>query len=126
MVLPAKEIEYKNVWGVKTKVNVMDIKEICAEKIRAANDRIRYRDFYDLHLLFEYFKFDLEEIIELMKKKEVRKTISQKNIFNNWKLARQEKEIELGRIYYAENITDLMIENLIGKLKVSLNPAGEK
>ena len=118
VILPAKEIEYKNVWGVKTKVKVMDVKEICAEKIRAANDRIRYRDFYDLCLLFKYFKFDLGEIIELMNKKEVRKNISQENIFNNWKLARKEKEVESGRIYYFENVTDLMIENLIGELKV--------
>lgn len=126
VVLPAKEVEYKNVWGIKTKVKVMDIKEICAEKIRAANDRIRYRDFYDLYLLFEYFKFDLEEIIEIMKKKEIRKTISQKNILNNWKLARKEREIESGRIYYSENVTGLMIENIIGKLKVNLSPAGAK
>src|SRR4030043_1159452 len=46
VVLPAHDLKYRNVWGIETKVRVMDIKEICAEKIRAANDRIRYRDFY--------------------------------------------------------------------------------
>lgn len=30
---------------------VMDIREMCAEKIRAANERARYRDFYDLYML---------------------------------------------------------------------------
>lgn len=48
VVLPAKAMLYKNVWKVETRVNIMDVKEICAEKIRATSDRARYRDFYDL------------------------------------------------------------------------------
>ena len=75
MVLPAKAVLYKNVWKIETKVNIMDIKEICAEKIRATSDRARYRDFYDLVLLFESFEFDIEEMTELVKQKEIRKSI---------------------------------------------------
>lgn len=54
VVLPAKEMEYKNVWGLDVKVKVMDIKEICAEKIRAMSDRSRYRDFYDFYQILRH------------------------------------------------------------------------
>lgn len=58
VLLPAKEMEYKNVWGVDIKVRVMDIKEICSEKIRAMSDRARYRDFYDYYLIMKHFSFN--------------------------------------------------------------------
>lgn len=69
VVLPIKTLPYKNVWKVETKVNVMDVREICAEKIRAASGRARYRDFYDLVLLFDAIKFDIKEIVDLIKQK---------------------------------------------------------
>ena len=47
IILPPLKLDYKNIYGVKTKVRVMDIREIAAEKIRAMNDRARYRDYYD-------------------------------------------------------------------------------
>lgn len=120
VVMSARKLTYKNAWGIDTKVSIMDIKEICAEKIRTTNDRRRYRDFYDLYLLFKYFKFDLKEIIELMKQKEIIKTITQGNIFNNWEIVLKESETELGRIYYSENVTNNMIEDMISKLKINL------
>ena len=85
VVLPARILAYKNAWNVETKVNVMDIKEICAEKIRAASERARYRDFYDLKLLFDTARFDIGEIAELIGRKESRKLITQDSIFSNWK-----------------------------------------
>jgi len=122
VVLPAKELVYKNAWGIKTKVKTMDLKEICAEKIRAASDRAIYRDFYDLVLLFDNFKFNIEEIVELIKQKEIRKPITQDSILNNWKRARQEKEDGLARIYYSKEITDYSVEELIEKLEIKLMP----
>src|SRR5260221_13385561 len=47
VVLPAVETTYTNVWQVPVTVMTMDIREICAEKMRAASTRARYRDFYD-------------------------------------------------------------------------------
>lgn len=44
-------MDYHNAFGVKTKVRVMDIREIAAEKMRAMNDRVRYRDFYDFTMI---------------------------------------------------------------------------
>lgn len=120
VVLPAKAVLYKNAWKIETKVNIMDVKEICAEKIRATSDRARYRDFYDLVLLSESFKFDIEEIIGLVKQKEIRKPITQDSIMNNWKVAKKEKEGELSRIYYARDINNKNIEGLIQNLKINI------
>ena len=120
VVLPVRVLFYKNVWRIETKVNIMDVKEVCAEKIRAASDRARYRDFYDLVLLFESFKFDVEEITGLVKRKEIRKPIAQNSIMNNWKVAKKEREEELSRIYYARNINDKEIEEVIQTLKVNI------
>ena len=121
VVLPAKIIPYRNAWKIKTNVSVMDIREICAEKIRAASDRARYRDFYDLVLLFGSFKFDISEITELIKKKEIRKPIKQESMLNNWKIAKKEKEEELSRIYYAREVSDADVEGLIQKLNIDVS-----
>lgn len=94
----------------------MDSKEVCAEKIRATSDRARYRDFYDLVLLFDNFKFDSKEIFELVKEKEIRKPIMQDSIMNNWQIVKKGKEEELSRIYYARDISDKEIERLIHNL----------
>jgi len=120
VVLPAKPVEYKNVWRVKTKVMVMDIKEIFAEKIRASSDRARYRDFYDLILLFNHFKFDINEISDLIRQKEIRKPINRDSIMNSWKIAKKEKDKELDRIYYAGDVTDKEVELFISKIKVKV------
>lgn len=116
VLLPAKAVLYKNAWKIETKVNIMDSKEVCAEKIRVTSDRARYRDFYDLVLLFDNFKFDSKEIFELVKEKEIRKPIMQDSIMNNWQIVKKGKEEELSRIYYARDINDKEIERLIHNL----------
>jgi len=119
VVLPAKTLLYKNAWNINAHVEVMDIKEICAEKIRAASDRARYRDFYDLFMLFETVKLNIEELAVLIRQKEIRKPITQDSIRNNWKIARQERENELSRIYYARDLSEADISELIEKLVVN-------
>ncbi len=109
VVLTPRELEYKNVYGVKTKVRVMDIREIAAEKIRAMNDRVRYRDFYDFVMIFLKFRLDLNEVVGLVGRKEIRKTISPKNILNNWELAKKDKNNESLGIYFTEELTDNQI-----------------
>lgn len=121
VVLPAKTIVYNNPWKLAAKVKVMDIREICAEKIRAANDRARYRDFYDLVLLFDNFKLDLNEIIKLIKQKEIRNPITQKSMRENWERAKKEKQAELSRIYYANDVADPQVKGLIEKIKINLS-----
>lgn len=118
VVLPAPALSYNNAWNIKTKVKVMDIKEICAEKIRATSDRARYRDFYDLVLLLERFKFELKEIKDLIAKKEIRKPITQASILRNWSIAKEEKKQEIGSIYYSGDVSESSIEKLTERLKL--------
>ena len=116
VVLPPQDMDYINEYGIITQARVMDIREIAAEKIRAMNDRIRYRDFYDFTMIFLKLKLDLEEVIELVKRKEVRKNISSKNILSNWELAKKDKINELSAIYFAEELADEQILEQLKKL----------
>ncbi len=118
VVLPAKTLSYKNAWKVSTKVNVMDAREICAEKIRATAERARYRDFYDLFLLLRKFKFELQEIKDLIGQKEIRKPITNHAIAANWLVARKERQQELGRIYYAGGVSDSDVGAMIERIKI--------
>ena len=120
VILSPLELEYKNVYGVKTKVRVMDIREIAAEKIRAMSDRARYRDFYDFVMIMRKLNIDADEVINLVRQKEIRKTISKKNILNNWQLAKQEKSGEAQRIYYYEEAADSEIKKMLQGLDIEV------
>jgi predicted nucleotidyltransferase component of viral defense system len=106
IILPAKTLPYNNVWGVDVSVIVMDEREICAEKIRAMSDRPRFRDFFDFYLLMKKFHFDIEEILNLLRQKEIRKVISKESILANFKQATNNKQDELGLIFYKQDNFD--------------------
>ncbi len=116
VLLPPQTLVYRNVWGIDFTVAVMDIKEICAEKIRAISDRARYRDFYDIYLLLEKYKLDLDEVISYVRQKEIRKPITKVSVQTNWKVIATEKKREMGQIYYYKQVEDSQIEELIKKL----------
>lgn len=116
VLLPPQTLVYHNVWGVDFTVAVMDIKEICAEKIRAMSDRARYRDFYDIYLLLEKYKLNLDEIVSYVKQKEIRRPITKTSIQTNWKVIATEKEQEMSQIYYSKPVEDSQIEALIQSL----------
>ena len=90
VLLPVRRLPYRTVWGFEFPVKVMDIREICAEKIRAMSDRARYRDFYDMFLILEIHQPDLEEIIGYVRQKEIRHSISKTSIMKNWVITRAE------------------------------------
>lgn len=115
-MLPPQELEYKNEYGIKTKVRVMNIREITAEKIRAMSDRVRYRDFYDFAMIVKKLSINLSEILDLVRKKEIRGPISKQNILGNWELAKQEKQKDLSSIHYADELNDAEINNELNKL----------
>lgn len=117
VALPPIEMNYHNEYGIKTKVRVMDKREIAAEKIRAMNDRVRYRDFYDFSMIVLKIGVDLDEVLELVKQKEIRKTISPRNILGNWKLAKQDKQDEYLRVRFTEELADEIIEKQIRRLR---------
>ncbi len=104
VVLPAVQKEYKNAWGMNFSVNVMDPVEICAEKLRACNDRFRYRDYYDLYMMVKTLHINLEDAISLIPKKEIRKPFSKKNITENLKFALNEMSEEGDTVTYEKDI----------------------
>jgi predicted nucleotidyltransferase component of viral defense system len=116
VLLTPKLIKYHNVWGLDFKVRVMDVLEICAEKIRAMSDRARYRDFYDFFLLLETQDINLDEVIAYVGRKEIRKPITKVNIYSNWRAVGTQKAVEMGQIHYSQPVEDAQIENSIEKL----------
>lgn len=120
VVLPPQTLVYHNVWGLELSVNVMDIREICAEKIRAMSDRARYRDFYDMFLALDTYNINLEEVVELVKKKEIRQSITKAaNIEKNWQIVLTQKKKEMGQIYYSRQVEDAVIKKMIRSLPLA-------
>ncbi|MCK4817391.1 nucleotidyl transferase AbiEii/AbiGii toxin family protein [bacterium] len=119
VLLPTKQLPYRSVWGIDFNVRVMDIREICAEKIRAMSDRARYRDFYDLFLLLENHQLDLQEVIGYIRQKEIRRTISKISILTNWKITGSQKEAEMKNIFYSRLVEDRHIEAMITGLPLN-------
>lgn len=120
VVLEPVKMDYENLYGVKTKVRVMDVREITAEKIRAMSDRIRYRDFYDFGMIMKKLSINIDEVIYLVKKKEIRFPISKKKILENFNLAKQEKQNDISNIYYSEEIGNKEIEKELFKLNFDI------
>ena len=116
VILPSQVVKYQNAWGVDFTVSAMDIREICAEKIRAMSDRARYRDFYDIYLILNAHKINLKEVVRLVKQKEIRKPITKTSIKQNWKIVLTQKETEMGQIYYSKKVEDSAIEEMIRSL----------
>lgn len=117
VILPPQVLPYQNVWGVECTVSVMDIREICAEKIRAMSDRARYRDFYDLYLIFETHSIDMTEVVGLIQQKEIRQPIAKSRIEQNWRIVLTEKE--MGQIYYSRKVADSALEEMIQSLPLT-------
>lgn len=117
VILSPREVKYQNAYGVDTLVRVMDIREIAAEKIRAMNDRVRYRDFYDFTMICTKMNVDLNEVAELVQQKEIRKDISPLTILSNWKLAQKDKQNEIVAIHYSEPLEDAQITGQLQQLQ---------
>jgi predicted nucleotidyltransferase component of viral defense system len=104
----------------KQKVRVMDIREITAEKIRAMSDRIRYRDFYDFAMILKKLAINLDEVLDLVRKKEVLYPISKKKIIDNWNLAKLEKQADISQIYYIEELKEKEVKDQLLKLNFTI------
>ena len=117
-VLPAKNQKYNNVWGLNFSVNVMDPIEICAEKIRACNDRFRYRDFYDLYMMTNGLKINIRDFLELLPKKEIRHDINRDRVLRNLDLALGEVSESGDTVEYKENIAIEKLRNFFRNLSI--------
>ncbi len=117
VVKPGEFIEYKNEWGVKTSPQVMNKTEICAEKLRAASQRARYRDFYDLYFMLDELKINQAEAIKLLRKKEIRTPITKASMVKNWAIAQEQQSKDMGSIYCKKIVNNKSIEKMIDTLE---------
>ncbi len=113
VVLPPRRRVYHNVWGLDVKANVMDVREICAEKLRAMSDRARYRDFYDMYLILRDMKPDFGEVVALLRKKEIRETVHRERILENWQMTQQFKQKDIATIFMKELVDDTAISEMV-------------
>ncbi len=80
---------------------------------RAAVQRARYRDFYDLYFLVTDLGIDPDDAREILKQKEIRAPVMAANIAWNWSVAREQMDRDLGRIYCSEEVANQEIEDFI-------------
>lgn len=126
VVLPARQVPYANVWGIDVTVNVMDIREIYAEKIRAMSERARYRDFYDFYLVTQEYGIGMEATLQLLRQKELRRPITKASILRNWQIASAHRRDEVDLVYYRHDILNREqgIEEILAKLPFdAIHPA---
>lgn len=114
--LPLSEIPYHNIFNVPVSVRGMDLSEICAEKVRAINERARYRDFYDLAMAFKKKKINPKDVVAMLKKKELRKPLLDDQIRKNLDIAQKAKEKGLENLFYREEIERKQIEQVLEKI----------
>lgn len=113
VVLPAQRRTYQNVWGLDVSAYVMDVREICAEKLRAMSDRARYRDFYDMYLLLRDINIAIDEVVALLRQKEIRQPIRRENVLANWRVAQRFKREDMATILVKEQVGDGVISAMI-------------
>lgn len=116
VILLVREMTYRNVYKVEVKVLGMNLAEICAEKVRAINERARYRDFYDLAMVFKKLAVEPTEVVEILKKKELRKELKSEYILENLEIAQEAKDSSLENLYYREEILRNEIEGILDNL----------
>lgn len=121
VIKPVRQLSYYNIYGVDVTVSGMDLVEICAEKVRAINERARYRDFYDISVAFKKRPVSPSEVIEILKKKELRKPLKREYILENLKIAQEAKGSGSENLYYREEITKEEIEHALNRLLVLLD-----
>lgn len=118
VLLPPVPKKYQNVWDIDFTVSVMDSVEICAEKLRACNDRFRYRDFYDLYMMVNVLKIDVKQAIALIPDKEIRKTFAKNNIIENLNLALGEVLASGDTVTYKKSVKSSELKNFFNKLEL--------
>jgi predicted nucleotidyltransferase component of viral defense system len=89
---------------------------VCAEKLRAACQRARYRDFYDLYLILDTFALDFEEVIALLRQKEIRRPLRKATMLSNWQVASEQQAADLKSIYCARTVANDQIDALLARL----------
>lgn len=116
IIRPIRKLSYHNIYKIDVEVLGMDLTEICAEKLRAINERARYRDFYDLTMVLKKKRVEPSEIIDTLKGKELRKELRGGQILENLKIAQEAKDKGFENLYYREEIAKGEIEITLHRL----------
>jgi predicted nucleotidyltransferase component of viral defense system len=116
ILLPVRDLTYHNVYRAPVIVTGMDLIEICAEKVRAINERARYRDFYDLAMSFKKKGVEPVAIISTLNNKELRKPLCVGNIMGNLSIAQAAKDRGLENLFCREEIGSEEIKQVLDKL----------
>lgn len=116
--LPPQRRKYKNFWDIEFSVLVMDQLEICAEKVRACNERFRYRDFYDLYMLINTLNISTKKVFDLLKHKEVRKPISQATVEKHLEYSLEEVSAKADTVAYKKTLPSNKLTAFIKSLDV--------
>lgn len=116
LILPEQTADYQNIYNLPVKVLAMPLIEICSEKIRAINERARFRDFYDLAMALKSKQMDAKEIIRTLKQKELRKPLSRESILSNLEIAEEARKSGTENLYYREEISAEEIKKVLDSL----------
>lgn len=116
VLLEINKSKFKNNYGVEVEVNLLNIKEIAAEKIRTLNERARARDLYDLYLVKKKFDLDLKEIINILSRKESFKPISKESLVGNIQTILESYSSEMERLYHREHVQVDDLKGLMEKI----------
>jgi len=120
VILEPKWCPYYNFYRLDVDVNLMDIKEISAEKIRTLNERARARDLYDLYLILEKYRLDIGEVVNILKQKELFKVLSRESLTENTNIAMESYESELDSLYYKKSIPKEIMKEMISKIVLEI------
>lgn len=118
VILKPQRLKYINAWDIDINIDVMDIREICAEKISATSGRIRYRDFYDLYLIINELGIKVKDALEILKQKELEKPVYLESILTNWNIAKKEKHSDLTSIHIKKEVADTDMERFLKEIKL--------
>lgn len=116
IIKPTRKMKYQNNYRVDVEVVSMDLTEICAEKLRAANERARYRDFYDLVMALKKHSVKPSLIVNILKKKELRKSLDKNSILENLRISQEAKNNGFENLYYREELEEEEIKVTVDKL----------
>lgn len=116
VISPIKKLDYHNIYGLPVKVLGMDLREICAEKLRAINERARYRDFYDLTMALKTNSVGPKEIVSIFNKKELRKPLAKSSVLANLEIAEEAKNSGSENLYYREELSKEELDRHLGEV----------
>lgn len=119
LLLPPEWHHFKNHYGFEFSMLAMDVQELAAEKVRAMNGRVEYRDFFDFANLVVEYSLDLGEVMALFTQKKVEQKRSKAKVIHNWEEALAKKSYFLEQRVYTEEIDDDVIAGIVENLPMA-------